>query len=337
MKVFVALWSRDTENKLDVDQETRVAGLRAAINAAQEKYEEVSGGSTDFTWDIKSIFVAPEYLFTRQRTVEADDRAIGIAQVGPILTDLSTMSRGKPGMLIVPGTIIYKVTPEQSGTGVEGAKDTLRALDTRLSTVPRIDRNPKLKGLAPVDDDTSPTIQTKLGRLEKGGEIDHFVRNVMVVYLNGSVVATYSKMADKGEARGDVPGVYIPGRKCGLVDPLHGRSFGFEICYDHEIGVLKALAGTTVDFHVIASAFVTNNTQQMIAKPGGFVLHASSEAKHSTVYYKPTPAWKQAPANERNKNAAWLKAEEAGETVVKVYEPVTVAESPLSCFVLTMT
>ncbi len=333
MKIFVALWSRDTETKLNVDQDTRFAQLQNAVTRAFELYQAAKAGSADYTGPIKSMFVAPEYLFTRQRD-PADataGRAIEADEALSILKKVRNLSRTKEDMLLVPGSIIYKYAPERhEGGGRVGALEVLRQVKAEVdATAPRFKR---VKELAPENDPTVPTIQAKVGILEGTGEINHFVKNRIYIYLNGDVVAQYGKKADRFEVTGNVPGVFLPGRQSGR-QTIADIKFGFEICYDHEIGVLKAMSAETVDFQVVASAAVTNNTSCMVVRPGGFFLHASSTAAYSTVFFKPTTEWKKT-ANPLHKNASYADPTQAPE-VIETIPPEDVDGDPLKCFVLT--
>src|SRR5213082_2277319 len=106
-KVFVALWSRDTDTKFNVDLVMRLAKLRSAVDKAHELYQ--GQNSADFTGTLKAIFVAPEYLFSRVRATDDTDldRAMSADDAKAVGKKLGDMSKARPDMLLVPGTVIY--------------------------------------------------------------------------------------------------------------------------------------------------------------------------------------------------------------------------------------
>src|SRR5262249_40919582 len=122
-------------------------------------------------------------------------------------------------------------------------------------------------------------------------------------------------------------------RKTGMQN-LGDINFGFEVCYDHEMGVLKATAGgKTVDIHVVASAKVSNNTSSMIVRQGGFFLHACSEAKDSTVLYRATAAWKKTQKDSQLKNLTYATPKEAPD-MIESLGTEDVHGDALSCYVI---
>jgi hypothetical protein len=335
MKIFVALWSRDTANKPFDNLGTRLWYLEKALEYADGKYKAAAAGG-GFSGTIKAIFVAPEYLFDNPRDKDADPtlahtpRAIAEESKGAIKSMIKDDSRKYPSMLIVPGTIIYRVDP--TAYPLRGAEQRAKAVTSMKELQTAVSRkNEKVKSMA--KDSSVPTLATKIGLLDGSGKVDYLVKNKMYGFLNGETVFSYGKRADCIEATGDVPGVFIPGRTTGIKE-LHGIKFGFEVCYDHEMGVLKATAnGATVDIHVVASAPVTNATANMIVRAGGFFMHACSDATNSTVLFRTTPAWKQKQTDSQKKNATYATPAEAPD-MIESLGTEEVNGDKMSCYVI---
>lgn len=291
MHIYVALWSRDTEHKLNVEQETRLSDLKEAVKAAYAVYEE-QAKNTAYTFGdkIKAIFLAPEYLFTNKREETQElTRAIDWTKAEGILTELCSFSKSQAGMLLIPGTVIYRHPVEKD----TDALTATRSIQEKVaqSAVAKADTTGRLPLLAPTG--AKLDIQSKVKALEGGNGVTHLVKNRLHAFLDGKVVATYGKIADRYEVT-DKGGtdLFVPGRQAGVND-VEGIKFGFEICYDHDLGVLKALGGVgSVDIHVILSAWVDGVQNNMLAREGGFVLHACSDKERSNVYFKPNQKWK---------------------------------------------
>jgi hypothetical protein len=85
------------------------------------------------------------------------------------------------------------------------------------------------------------------------------------------------------------------------------------------------------DIQIICSAHVDNAKQDMVARPSGFVIHASSKVENSNVYYKaPVP---QGAGKFVQPQSYAANEQQAQEKVPKVGEE-TVGGSPLSYYVI---
>ena len=118
-------------------------------------------------------------------------------------------------------------------------------------------------------------------------EITDLMRNTAPVFHGGTCLLKYHKHGDFFEAKSPEDGIFIPGmgkKTCGL----NGLTFGFEICLDHNLGILqKALKNNVdkqVDIHIVCSAAVKNVTSNMMNRRGGFFLHASIDDKARGVW-----------------------------------------------------
>jgi hypothetical protein len=128
-----------------------------------------------------------------------------------------------------------------------------------------------------------PSTGDKRQKIASG--VANLMRNTAYVCLNGKVRFKYAKRDDFHEAVGaDHNTVFIPGAQVGLAT-IEGIRFGFEICRDHGYGLLsKARGAQKVQVHIVSSAEVTNEDEQMPVEPGGYFLHASSNIRNTAVY-----------------------------------------------------
>lgn len=122
--------------------------------------------------------------------------------------------------------------------------------------------------------------------------VEYYMRNTAYVYFNNEIIYKYHKRGDFFEAINTYEQVFIPSRKEPITDisvtATKQMKFGFEICLDHNIEMLKTFIRKDglgePDFHIICSAAVKNNTANMCMRDGGFLLHASSETDYTVVY-----------------------------------------------------
>lgn len=305
MKIFVALWSHNTETDKS-SLGLRYAALEDALKVAKQKF--TAARTLEFTGQIKAIFVAPEYLFADDHDDEKRTRTVDKTSKKMMVTRLKELSRVHPDMLLIPGTIIYRIESDWDFMYYQKrdkAVERLYELQNKNTLINNMKRP-----------DNPLTMQSKISALTHKTKKEALVKNKMYVFLNGEVVATYGKTADFYEATGDVPGVFIPGRKAGI-QKVGGIRFGFEICYDAQMGVMKSNnLRTPPDIHVIASAHVENKDAKMHARPGGYILHACSLDAETAVY---------------RKGASGLPAP------VPPGETVPVGGSPLKCWTLDYT
>ncbi|MBA3312432.1 MAG: hypothetical protein M3552_05120 [Planctomycetota bacterium] len=108
--------------------------------------------------------------------------------------------------------------------------------------------------------------------------VRHMMQNTAYAFLNGNVVFEYAKQGNYHEEAGDGSLVFAPGAKSG-VQNIEGIRFGFEICLDHNLGTLsKQLRnGREIDIHIVMSDWVGFSAGNVVARDGGFFVHASTE------------------------------------------------------------
>ncbi len=278
--IFVGLWARNTETLISDNQGSRLHDLQQAIEATNAGRAAVAD-RYNFSGPIKSIFVAPEYLFAAEGQSGTSARALSDITRAALKKLLMEVSGRYPGVLIVPGSIIYKQVikefPLSYAPKVAKARNTLAEALRQPAT-------------NPVDSRISTEEKNRL--IREGDLVDKLIKNRMYVLLDGAVRFSYGKHADYQEATGTDTdrGIFIPGAKAGLKS-IEGLVFGFEVCFDHQKGVLKQLVGTSElpHVHIISSARVANNPKHMVTRAGGFTLHASSDIEATTVHYKAPP------------------------------------------------
>jgi hypothetical protein len=122
-------------------------------------------------------------------------------------------------------------------------------------------------------------------------------RNTAYVYLNGERKMKYHKQAGFHEVLNDrKETVFVPGKKQPTVE-IDGKWYGIEVCLDHEKGALKTPQQPTdpatvkADFHIILAAWVQPNLANAYAKPGGWVVSASSKADCCKLYKAGSGGW----------------------------------------------
>jgi hypothetical protein len=122
-------------------------------------------------------------------------------------------------------------------------------------------------------------------------------RNTVYVYLNGERKMKYQKQAGFHEVltkRKET--VFVPGKKQPTVE-IDGKWYGIEVCLDHGGGALKTPQlpshPPTVkpDFHIIVSAAIDPILENSYAKPGGWVVSASSDEDCCKLYKMGSGSW----------------------------------------------
>jgi hypothetical protein len=117
------------------------------------------------------------------------------------------------------------------------------------------------------------------------GGITHTMQNTAYAFLNGQVVFRYSKQGNFHEEVGDSGLVFAPGARSGVQD-IEGIKFGFEVCLDHNLGVLsrQLRAGHHIDVQVVTSDWVKYKPEHAVVRDGGYFVHASTNASATGVW-----------------------------------------------------
>jgi hypothetical protein len=137
----------------------------------------------------------------------------------------------------------------------------------------------------------TPSTKHKQDSLDRG-DVKFVARNEIVLYHKGKDVARYAKIADfcevpqSRQAAGATCTVFVPGLKPGRAT-VGGVPWGVEICFDHNLGVLNAAKTDVLPLvHLLCSAAVDRDEKHSVVKPGGYVIHSSSNPLQCGVWRK---------------------------------------------------
>lgn len=131
-------------------------------------------------------------------------------------------------------------------------------------------------------------IQEEYKRALSNPQYLHLAYNSAYFFLNGRQKHQYDKVAGFEEASLSSVNVYTSTNSSPIVK-IDNIRFGIEICFDHNRGVLKQFyanhAGyihsditTPPDVHLILSAYVENNHDNICVKNNGYFVHSSSNS-----------------------------------------------------------
>jgi hypothetical protein len=292
--ILVALWSRNTHEPRRMLADT-IHPLRQAVRQTHEKAAAVVRQKGD----LQSIFVAPEFLFTAPQS-SPGSTGMKKNRRDWVLEKIQKMSQDSPGMLLIPGTIVFKeaVTPQSAARAIlnlshavepkplkEARKAPIRPYVSYESSDQDADSS-KLLYQSQIEELTRYE-QNQVSRMPSSGTSQFLIKNRTYVYFNGEKKFSYGKKCNMGDFANDSDrGIFVPGRHEG-VTTINGLKMGFEVCLDHSLGTLKNhLLKTDLDFHVIASAEVNNVYTEICVADGGYLLHASANEKFSKVMRK---------------------------------------------------
>jgi hypothetical protein len=312
-KVLAALWHRDTHD-FSVGTAATIGALRKALTATKQKAE--SQGIKPAQGVITSIFVAPEFLFTRSDDDRKEHSTTGVSRIrrDAILGWLDKEAIGCPGMLIVPGTIVFKedITGRNINKAIQAKENLQHAMNPGQVQLPSRKRDIKNYvtwearrdkfATDPANENLSEREVSKkvfesqieeltlaerilVQKMPEVIERSFLIKNRTYVYFDGKKVMSYGKKINADDyAKDDAQGIFVPGKKAGVAT-IGKKQVGFEICADHSIGTLKDhLSSTSLDLHIICSAEVPAEKSFFAAKEGGYVLHASASDPFTTAH-----------------------------------------------------
>ncbi|GGF47213.1 hypothetical protein GCM10007301_03250 [Azorhizobium oxalatiphilum] len=316
MDFVVGLWSVATPagDFTASAMQQRISDLERALTAFRS---HVNRQKLPSAQKIKGIFVAPEYYLAQVNAMSVSnsrvvERTISVPDRNSAVGRIAQISKTFPEILIIPGTIAWKKTFARAEDDYKLTDRRKRALD-HMGYFFDLDSQQELPGMRAgtlshkgVDlfrpsatDRThmiagSTEINTTVGKktFHHRGKVLYYMRNTAYVFLDGQNVYSYHKSGDYYESVNTSETVFIPSRKPPVkvlpVREAQEMSFGFEICLDHNIGMLqrhlKEQGIPAPDFHIISSATVTNDTNKMCMRNGGYVLHASSYMGNTGVF-----------------------------------------------------
>jgi hypothetical protein len=302
-QIVVGLWSRPVKSK-----HKSVGATLFQLGQAMAKTKEAADalGLRPADGRLRTIFIAPEFLFTSRREEDDHSGSTGLEryQRNAILTQLDQLAEAHPSMLLVPGTIVFK-EPLNEKTATKALVNLRNALAPKTKSEPRTRPIPIHKTQEYTDkyNDLSIsegskkvyeeqiaelTLHEKNTVIRQPGVMDRFlIKNRTYVYFDKKKLFSYGKKCNMNDFAEDAEkGIYVPGKKEGIIQ-VDRAKVGFEICFDHSIGILKDhMNGPSLDLHVICSAEVPNNHANFAVKANGYVLHASSSPDFTTVFKK---------------------------------------------------
>ncbi|NDZ15927.1 hypothetical protein C7T35_31930 [Variovorax sp. WS11] len=303
-KILVALWSRPTKTKHDLNASV-LGHLTRAVS--KTKVMASTRGLAPATGKLRSVFIAPEFLFARpsaHRRVH-DTTAVSKGMRDWIIDELAGIARGAPSMLLVPGTIVFKdaltteTVPKAIGRLqhaiapglVPGTKSGMQ-----MKPYPTMEAQGAKYASMTASDGSVAVYRDQIAELTRAEknlvlrmppmvERSFLIKNRTYVFFDGRKMFSYGKKSNADDYLGDpAKGIFVPGKKAG-VTTVDGLQVGFEICADHSVGMLKAhLAGVPLDLQIICSAEVPNDTAMFRTKRTGYTLHASSDPTHNKVF-----------------------------------------------------
>ena len=343
-KVAVGLWTRDTHD-YSIPTKDTLRDLEKVVGKTRDFAKQ--NGIAAEPGKLRSIFVAPEFLFTQQRKKGDHSGTTAISKYDRdiALEKILEISEASPSMLLIPGTIVFgesyksawgtwedKKTTDPTRENpfararknlVQAAnpvpiKDPGKALPPRFKKPEEISkalltaRKPYPTKEAPESDQHTEgfrkfynnqieelTEAEKLMVQKDSKKISQyfFIKNRTYVFFDKKKIFSYGKKTNMGDyAEDESKGIFVPGRKEGITT-IDGLKIGFEICFDHDFGTLSdhmgGATGKSLDLHIICSAEVPNDPSKCMAKPGGYLLHAStgSGGQEHTAVFKQGKPW----------------------------------------------
>jgi predicted amidohydrolase len=338
MKILIVVWSRRIAQHLHrpTPEKLDVVG-RLMTWAHQVLVPQVNATHPGTAWfpHFRTLIVLPEYFLSQSQVNIGAAKALDEGQKDAALATLRGWSQWFPEQLLVPGTIAFRkplVRPAtKPGVRADGSvkADRTMKLVANLRAAPDTPRiqqayagNPHAVSPSTADKLATFGLHEQLRRM--GLPVQTFIyKNQAFVIQNGHVLYKYNKRRDFFETHGAPNDIHAPDTSLGATQVIHGMTFGFEICFDHNQGALAGdiarehqVAGALQNhgyavampvppqIHVVVSASVHNAGSPV--REGGLYVHASTADAQSGVW--------------RRRGAAMLPVE-AG-TLAVVYDNV---------------
>jgi hypothetical protein len=296
-------------------------GLTELVNYRNRKIQQARLGANaenKTRWDnaegrLSLIFVAPEYMFMNacQPYLHnvTDDRFLNLTTRDQIINSLTEISKGHDVQLIfVPGSIAYKKPFFRQGDSAEEISARNARVLGRIESGANLyvsnsvsiaqARQVALSGAFDTPGASYPALNTdqklqKFNQAYAATSADlHIGENKMYMFHKGKVIASYKKKCDFHEVLPGYPQptVFLPGEKKGRAT-VSGVPFGVELCLDHVNGTLSSAGSVTGDLpvvHAVASAWVSLDGGNAVVRPGGYMVHASSNSGASGIWRRGT-------------------------------------------------
>ncbi|TKC86022.1 hypothetical protein FAZ69_22220 [Trinickia terrae] len=265
----------------DYTKKTIEQRIEIINDACSETERLIKNGNQNIdTSEIRAIIVAPEYFLSRKYDAIRDGDVLFTHRDIMIYAreEIAKISTRYKNMLIVPGSAGYiKEVDKRTEKGklrVQKALERLAEEDTG---------NAEIEYPRGVTDHAEYKAywESKLA----SPQTSLFVySNCMFAFLNGSMWK-HRKTLGFNENK-DMPDEFlsIDRPSDSAVVNIAGRTFGFEICFEHNQGVLKKLLGkSAVDFHIVVSDYVEKDNSHISLKSDGYFIHASTRPSDCIV------------------------------------------------------
>jgi predicted amidohydrolase len=292
-KLLIGCYSYTSCNKYGTNHEDVLALLRSAVKIV-DNWRTTHLPALEKGNAFQAIFVSPEYQFTDPMAPNVR-MAMDEKTKQEVLKGLADISDTYPKILMFPGTVFWKeplntpenlkkfqaqlVAAELSKKGV-GTGRTLLPSELKSKPSKMVDMGDSFRGKQ------VPSLKDLSGMV-KHASTGYRVYNELYPFLAGKRLYPYRKQWDYKETEGAsaTEKAYVPGCSAGTKE-IGRFEFGFEICFDHNQGGLKA-KGKEVDFHVVVSDCVATTEANMMMKDGGYFIHASSNPGSTCVWERP--------------------------------------------------
>jgi predicted amidohydrolase len=269
--------NKDTQGRIDVIK----AACESAENLISYKNQSVSSS------EIRAIIVAPEYFLSkksdgilyinRDEMVEARNKIMEV-------------SKKYKNIVIVPGSVAYYKQIQNNDKGIARAKKALDRLDNEIKSSSSIkihaNDGSEVKDQIAYNNYVA-TWNNKLNNIINNGMKDNvfIYSNSMLVFFNGNIWKHRKSIGfnENKNAPNELLSINRPDTS-GIVN-IAGRTFGLEICYEHNRGTLSSFtAKTAVDFHLVVSDWVsTGNSDKINLKYDGYFIHSSTQYNENSV------------------------------------------------------
>ena len=265
--LHVTIWQVNTRATQYLDLHTRLAYLYKTVDQAYAYLRNTPASKHR----VRGVFVAPEYYFAAHSAGGhhelSENRYLTADEVNDINASLACLSQIYPGLLLIPGTVLWK-KPVGENTSIEN-KSTV--VNPEIHHIYSSYDPATLKLLSQTlgelfDAETQEALQ-RCDAIKSTETIDcHSVQ----AYLNGKHVYQSDRCDDLDNTINTAPIL-----NSSPVFEVDGLRFGIEIFLDHAYNALK----TPVDVHIILSNCVRRQQGK-----GKYVIYVSSRAEESGAW-----------------------------------------------------
>lgn len=285
---LVALW-RSTRSSWTLRKgeriDTFVSGAESESGMSEALARGIEVAKSNFnTKDSQAktlrIFLAPEYFFAHKEHTDPS-HALERGEKNTMLSKLVVMSRNAPNMLIVPGTIAWRMAldaPSKKGADNVAERRRQKAIEEYKADF-QFKQDKDLNASA-----YQEYVEKDLEKMKSSTDFGYLKRNTCYIAFNGKVLK-YHKRAGFGEEKQDKNAVFVSGHQAGFFT-ISWIRFGIEVCFDHNQGYLRAsMTGGTPHVHLIISNSTDGNPSNMVCS--AFAAHSSTSITETKLMPAP--------------------------------------------------